>query len=250
MTNETNALIFAGDLYVEFKDPATGVFSAIESMEIEKFEIKANNERKEKLSRRKATFNQPYVSYGLPQPSDFAITFGEVTGRIFAMMLAAKVEDLSLAAAAFADVEVTTVADVWVPTGKTYINKTGFTVKNAAGDVTYVLGTDYAMDWELGLIKRLSGSAIAAPVKLSGNTEAVAGMRLKGAQNYNQVMRLKLNGINLVTQRRMILQAPQGSVASETAYDFMSGDFASADLTGRLEIADGWDCPYLLDYLN
>lgn len=250
MTTETNALIFAGDLYVEFKDPTTGVFSAIESLEVEKFEIKTNNERKEKLSRRKATYNQPYVSYGLPQPSDFAITFGEVTGRIFALMLAASVENLSAAAAPFTDVEVTTVEDVWVPTGKTYISKSGFTVKNSAGDVTYVLGTDYAMDWELGLIKRLPGSAISAAVKLAGTTEAITGMRLKGAQNYNQVMRLKLNGINLVTKRRMILQAPQGSVASETAYDFMSGDFASAALTGRLEIASGWDCPYLLDYLD
>lgn len=252
MTTETNALLFAGDLFTRFKDPQTNALSAPQSLEVDRLEIQAANERKEKLSKKKATFGQPFVSFAVPQPSEFNITFSEVSRQVFAMMLAARMEALTVASAAITDHEVTIAAlDIWTPTGKKYIDPEGFAVKNQGGTVTYVKDVDYRIDYELGYIMALSTGAIGAgAIVLSGNTEAINGTRLRGAQQYNQVMYIELNGINLVTRKRMILEAPQASVASETAYDFMGGELAEAQLSGRLEIASGWTEPYRLDYLD
>lgn len=252
MSNEVKSLLFAGDAFVRFKDPATGTFGAPESLELDKFEIKVATERKEKLSKKRATFGQPFVSFGVPQPSEFSITFSEVSRKMFASMLAASMEALNIVSAAIAEDVTIANLDEWVPTGIRYINPTGFTVKDATETTTYVKDVDYQIDYELGHIRALSGGDISATdvVKLAGNTEAVTGHRLRGAQSYNQVLYIELNGQNLITRERVIITAPQASVATESAYDFMGGELADVPLTGRLEIASGWTEPFRIDYLN
>lgn len=252
MPELAKTLLFAGDAYVSFKDPTTGIFGNPELLEVDKFEIKVSTDRKEKLSKKRATFGQAFVSFGVPKPSEFSLTFSEVSRKLFASMLAASMEALNIASAPIANDVVASALDEWIPTGVRYINPTGFAIKDQTETTTYAKDVDYLIDYELGHVKFLSSGVIAAAatLKVSGNTEAVTGNRLRGAQAYNQVLKIELNGMNLITRERLILTAPQASVATDSSYDFMGGELADVPLTGRLEIATGYTEPFLMDYLN
>ena len=69
----------AGDLYVRRINPLTGaLMSMFGPYEVEKFEYKPNVETKEKMSKGRSTYGQVIESVNLPQPAEFAVTFGEV----------------------------------------------------------------------------------------------------------------------------------------------------------------------------
>ena len=246
---ETRALLFAGDLYLAFKNPATGVFSARQRLECDALSIATPSELKEKISKGRDTYGQAFVSFGVPQPTEFEITLSEMTREIFAMQLSGVIETLTAASGTLTDVVVTAVLDAWVEIGHENLADTGITVTNVAGTVTYVEGTDYELNRRLGFLKALStGDIVAGDVHVSGDKDAIAGQRILGARNYNSVFKFDLDGINLVTKKTMILRAGQATVSSQDAWDFLGGELANVPLKGRLEIPAAGLPPFTLDY--
>lgn len=243
------AFLFAGKLYVRFYDPLTNTFGEAVCLEVSKFEIKPEFDRLEALSNKPETYGQPFFSMALPKPTVFSIDFAEVTRELFAALMASRIEALTVAAAAFEDIEVTPAAGLWISLGRRHINPTGFTLTDEAGDITYVLGADYQVDWDVGLLKWLKPNAPAKALA-SGAVQATAGARLHGAQQYDQIMGLTLNGINLATKENVIVSAPRASVAPDAAHNFMQRQLATVPLTGRLEIPPDGGAPYTIDWLK
>lgn len=246
---QQKGLLFAGDLFFSMEGE-DGSFGPFVQVECDKLEIATPSEFKEKLSKGRATYGQPFVSVPVPQPAEFAITFSEVTREIFAMQLSGLLVPLSMAGGAFTDVEVTAALGAWVETGLENIAETGFTVKDSTGVTTYTLGEDYEVNFRLGLLHVLPGGAIAdaATLKLGGTEDAVTGDRILGARRYKTVMRLKLDGVNLVNNQDVFLYADRAVVASDAAYDFLQDEVSEAPLTGKLEIPGPGLSPFVLDY--
>ncbi len=249
MNDQQKGLFFAGDLFFSMEDDA-GVFGPFIQVECDKLEIATPSEFKEKLSKGRTTYGQPFVSVPVPQPAEFAITFSEVTREIFAMQLSGLLVPLSIVGGAFTAVEVVAALGGWVETGLENISETGFSVTDTTAATTYVQGTDYEVNFRLGLLRALPGGAIAdaATLKLSGTEEAVTGDRILGARRYKTTMRIKLDGINKVNNQDVYLYADRAVVASDAAYDFLQSDVSEAPLKGKLEIPGPGLSPYVLDY--
>lgn len=248
--NETaTGLLFAGTLYAQIFDQDTGLWSAYQRFEVDKFEISTPSDRLQKISKSREHFGQARNTYFMPKPVEFGITFDEMNRDIFAAMLSGRVSDVNDAVAALANLPVDVVPGSWVeiPGGEN-IDLTTLVVKSADGQTTYD-ADDYEINTRLGMLYVPKGGAIAAgPVQVSASTLAFEGTLIEGAQRYAHVMRYKLDGINLLDRRDMQLFAPRAVVSGDAAQNWLAGQLASVELKGNLEVTDGYDSPFSLKY--
>lgn len=249
MEQQQKGLLFAGDLFVRFQ-LADGSFIHPRRYECDKLEIATPSEPKEKKSKGRSTYGQAFVTIPVPQPTEFAITFAEVDHRVFAAQLSGLIVPIDVEASVLTNVEIVAALDEWIELGVENIAEAGFSVTNAAGDVTYVEGEDYEVNRRLGMLRPLSTGDIvdASTLKVSGAGLATTGTRIVGATRYRTVMQVKLDGVNLANNQDVVLKAPQAVVASDSAYDFLQSEISEAQLKGKLEIPGAGLPPFTLDY--
>lgn len=244
-----SGLLFAGTLYSQSYNPTTGLWSAYQSFEVDQFEITTPSDKLQKISKSRESFGQAKNTYFVPKPVDFAITFDELNGDIFAAMLSGVASDVADDAAVLNGVAVTVVPGAWVEIpGAENLDPATVVVKDATGTTTYA-EDKYQVNERLGLLYVPKGGTIAAgAVQFSASKLAFEGTKIEGAQRYAHVMRYKLDGINLLDRRDMVLYAPRAVVSSNTAQDWLGGKLASVALTGNLEVTDGYTSPFILKY--
>lgn len=250
MANEiATGLLFAGTLYSQSYDPTTGLWSALQAFEVDKFEITTPSDKLQKISKSRESFGQAKNTHFVPKPVDFAITFDELNRDIFAAMLSGVASDVNDNAAALVNLPVTVVPGAWVeiPGGEN-IDPDTVVVKDATGTTTYP-EDKYQVNPRLGLLYVPKGGTIpAGAVQVSASTLPFEGTKIEGAQRYAHVMRYKLDGINLLDRRDMLLYAPRAVVSSNTAQDWLGGKLASVALTGNLEVTEGYTSTFILKY--
>lgn len=250
-TQETNGLLFAGDLLLSIYNPATDVWGGYDRLQADKFEIKSPSDMQQKVSKGRATFGQAWLTYFAGKPAEFGLTLDEVSRGVLAMQLSGELSDLEQTAGALAGIDVTVVPGKWVDIGYENLDLAALEVKNTAGTTTYVNGTDYEVNPRTGMIYVPAGGAITAgTVKFTAAKKAFTGAVIAGGKQFSTKMRLKLDGINLITRENILLTAPQATVSAQDAYDFLSGKLASVPLKGQLEVAPGHDSPFQLKFLG
>jgi hypothetical protein len=233
------ALLFGGDLYVNriVNGVALGEEGPIEGTT---FEIKANVNVKELVSKGRNTSGQVRESVNLAAPADFSVTFADASPATLALALMGDVSALTQAAAAATDYTVIAVLDKWVSTGKGRF--TGVvTVKNALGTITYVSGTDYLFNAELGTVKALVGGAITAlqSIRVNGAILAISGSLIQGGTTPDLRARFRLDGKSLVDGSACVVIVDEAIIAPNAAVNFLSDDFITMPLTGRMKTQPG-----------
>ncbi|WP_454752068.1 phage tail tube protein [Cupriavidus necator] len=243
----------AGDLYIARYNPATAQFDAFKGpYEATKFEIKPNVEIKELSSRGRSTYGQVIESVPLPQPSEFTVDLPEVNRESLSIALLGTDSAINTAAGTITDEAVVAKLDAWIELSKSNFAQAGFAVKNQAGTTTYVLGTDYEVNWRMGWVRVLSGGAIAdgAQLKVSGSYNAVTGTQIRGATNAQIRAKFRLDGINFADQLPVIVDVFEAVIAANSAFDFLQNDFASISLPGRLKTPVGKTEPFVVKLLD
>jgi len=244
-----SGLLFAGTLYSQSYDPNTGIWSAYQRFEIDKFEITTPSDKKQKISKSRESFGQAKNTFFVPKPTEFSITFDELNGDIFAAMLSGVAVAVDDGAATLTNIPVTVVPGAWVeiPDGENLDPET-IVVKDSTNTTTYT-ADKYDVNPRLGLIFVPEGGTIAAGlVSVSASKLAFEGTEIQGAQRYAHIMRYQLDGYNLLDRRDMRLFTPRAVVSSNTAQDWLSGELASVALTGNLEVTAGYTSPFYLKY--
>lgn len=251
-TQQQAGELFAGTLYLEFLNEETGLFGPIVTVETDKLEIKTPSTLVEAPSKSRERYGQTHTDARVPKPTEFSIVFTEVTRQIMAAKLSGVVSSINQAQLALSGVTIQLKAlDEWVSIGHKHITEAGFLVKDAdAGTTTYVKGVDYEINPRLGLIRPLSGGALAAnaSVKITGNRAAVTGEVIQGGKKYRHQFRGRLDGINLVTQEDVLVEFPLASVSSEDAHDFLGEKLTQIALKGRLTVPKGASAPFTVEY--
>lgn len=251
MGESTNGLLFAGDVLVAVRNASTGVYSGYQRLQSDKFEIKTPSDMQQKTSKGRETFGQAWLTYYVGKPAEFSLTLDEVSRDVLAMQLSGVTSALSQTASAISGVEVTVEPGKWVETGYENLDLTSLEVTNSAGTTTYVSGTDYEVNPRTGMIYIPEGGAIVAGVvKFTAGKKAFTGLQIDGGTQFSTTLRIKLDGINLITRQNLILTAPQATVSAQDAFDFLSGKLTSVPLKGMLEIADGETSPFQLKYFS
>lgn len=249
--SETNGLLFAGDLLISIRNPSTGVFGGYSRLHADKFEVKTPSEMMQKVSKGRTTFGQSWLTYFAGKPAEFALTLDELSQDTLALQLAGEVSPLTQTAGAIAAIDVTVIPGKWVDIGYLNLDLAALEVTNSAGTTTYVKDVDYEVNPRTGMIYVPEAGAIAAGiVKFTAAKTAFTGSVIAGAKQFSTTVRMKLDGINLITRQNILLEAQQGTVSAQDAYDFLSGKLASVPLKGLLEVAAGFDSPFQLKYFD
>lgn len=214
--------------------------------ESSKFAIKANSELKEKESRGRGTRGQIIASVALLKSPEIEIVLDEVNSDNIRLAFMGTLAAINQGSGTITDQVITAKLGHWVPLGVGNFAAAGFTVKSNDGVTTYVLGTDYEVNYRLGLVRPLATGAIAdaASLKVTGTYNAVSGSVVKGATKAQLRARLLLDGRNLVDGSDAECECFEAVLAPEGDFDFKAEDFGSITLKGKLVTPTGKDSPF------
>ena len=239
--------IFEGSLYMaRFVGGAWQNYTG--PLEGSRFEMKPNVDRKEMISRGRGSFGQVLESVLLQQPTDFAVTLNEGTPEVLAAGLMGTTAVLAQTSGSLTAETITAALDKWVPVSKA--NLTGSpTLTNTAATTTYINGTDYIVNPQLGMVKALVGGAIAdaASLKFTSTYGAITGTQILGSTTADVRVRFKLDGRSLADGSNVVVTVHEAIIAAEAAVDFLSGEFIGVPLTGRMKTPAGFTSPYTVD---
>lgn len=252
--------IGAGDLYIARYSPAIGGFEGLKGpFEATKFEIKPNTETKEMESKGRDSYGQVIESVVLPKPSDFAITLAEMNRDAIAIALMGTTTTINQGSGTIASgtpIQVAPKIGEWVEMPHQNWATAAFVV--ADDGTPYVLGTDYDVNYRLGWLRAIPGSALATAISeyagegdyevdVSGSYNAISGSLISGATASEIRARFVLDGINFVDKLPVIVNAWEGIIAPDAAVDFLQDEFAQLPLTGRLKTPVGKTEPFTVE---
>ena len=243
------AFLGAGDLYLERYNPATQTFLGREGpFEVDKFEIKPNAELKEQTSRGKTKYGQIIESVPIPQPSDLSIGMTEVTRESMELALFGTSVSVSQSAGSLVNEPITAKFDKWVSLTKSNWSAEPV-VTDVAGTTTYLKGRDYLTNSVLGMIKVRSTGTIADAATLHVDVAyaAYTGTKISGATQSQVRAKFVLDGVNFADQSPSIVTVHEGIMTPDAAFDFMTDNFGSIGLKGRMKTPEGFDEPFTVE---
>ncbi len=217
--------------------------------EATKFAIKNNTETKEKESRGRNKRGQLVASVALLKSPEIEIVFGELNADTARLAFMGKTLNLDQGSGTFAaGTTVTLRHGMWVHVGKRNLVEAGFAVTEDTDTDPdgYTKGTDYEVNWRLGMIRAIAGGAIADKqvVRVAGGYSAVDGKVIQGAVRPQLRARFLLDGRNLVDGSDSECEVFEAVVAPDSEFDFMADDFGEVTLKGKLVTPAGKDSPY------
>ncbi len=243
----------AGDLYINRFDPVTGIPTGKAGpFECSKFEIKPNTELKEATSKGKTTYGQVISAVAIQKPADLTVVLTELDKDGLTLALLGTQSVINQGSGSITDEVLVAVHDKWVPTSKANFATAGFVVKHTSGTPTYVLGTDYDVNYRMGWVRIKSTGAIAnsASLKVSGTYNATTGTRIAGATQAQVRAEIILDGINYDGGKPSICTAWEVLISPDTAFDFVAENFGFISLKGRLTTPTGKTEPFEVRLLD
>lgn len=237
----------SGDVYINRIDPSTGnALGVAGPFYADKFAIKANSEIKEKKSKGRSTYGQVIGSVALQQPAELEITLSQTGKDGMAMALLGTASALSQGSGTITAEVIVADHDFWVPLSKQNFAVAGFSVTHNSGAPTYVLDTDYEVNYQLGWVKVLSTGAIVdgASIKVTGTYAAITGSKITGATQAQVRGEFILDGKNFADDNPVIVRIWQAVLSSGEIFDFLSDDFGSVPLKGKMETPTGRSSPF------
>ena len=239
------AFLGAGDLYLARQ--VGGVFEEFTGpFECSKFEIKPNVQLREQISKGKTTYGQVIETVALQQPADLSVDLTEVNKESLAIALLGTTAALSQTAGTLANEPVVAKLDKWVAISKANLTEASVVVTNVAGSTTYVAGVDYLINAQLGWIKALVGGAIAdaSTLHVDAPYGAITGTEIKGGTQAQLRVRFKLDGKNFADETPCIVTVHEAVIAADAAFDFLSDNFATITMPGRMKTPAGFTEPF------
>jgi len=198
---------------------------------------------------------QTIASATIPKPTTAESEFNQFDADLFALIFMGtnSLMTQTLGTVAAPGVDLVTIADRMVEVGKYKI--TDVVVKNSAGDVTYVEGTDYEVNSRVGGITALSSGTIpaGATVKVTYSYPAIAGSTMRAMTKSNIRARVLWEGKNFADGREFILDIYQARFAPSADFNFQNAiekKFIRAGLKMTLETPVGKTEPFKLTWLS
>ncbi len=204
-------------------------------------------DKKIRTSRMKDTLGQALDTVFIAKPTEMTIDFDDQPAEILAMAMIGNIAAISQGSGSATDEAVSLIPGRWVDLAHGNIAASGFNVSTAAAPSTpLVLGTDYSVDYDIGLIKALEGGALSITTAclIDYSYAARSGKRVTGATAPTINCRILLDGKNLANGRACKLEIDYAVLAPTGDIDFMNGDFITTSMKGLLKTLPGQTGPY------
>ncbi|MBF0096279.1 MAG: hypothetical protein HQM04_06560 [Magnetococcales bacterium] len=120
------------------------------------------------------------------------------------------------------------------------------------GLIELVAGSDYKIDYRLGMVTPILGGQVAAgeSLRVTYDHLAVTGSRIKGGIRPSIRVSLILSGMNLANGQTVLLEVPQTTLFPAAGVDLMTENFAGFSIKGNPTKLDGQEAPYTLTVLD
>lgn len=235
--SEARAVLGAGLVSLDLWDPASQTWSGFEApVDADKFEIKPNFEEKTSVSKSHLDYGQARANVILPSPTEITIEIAAASARAFAMQFQGAIQAFNQGAATVTDEDIASAVVGENKLANRNIAAAGFELTNAAGTTTYVLGTDYDVNYVRGIVIVKAGGAISAGANLKASYTAVAseGTRILGGRNPQVRCRARFDGQNMVDGSPLGVNVWEAVLGASNAFDFLASDFVAIQLSGKI----------------
>lgn len=242
----------SGDVYIDVLTDA-GVSRGFQIKgNATSFEIKTDSERKEQTGRGLNNFGQVIASVVIPKPTTIGIKLDQVDAELLALACSGEVQPINQAAGSATDQVVLAKKGRWVDLGKINLTDTGLVVTNSGATTTYVKGTDFEINYRLGMICALDGGAITdgQELKVDYSWAATTGKRIRGGTRSSIRASIKLDGKNYVDGRNVIVTVPLTRLNSNQGVDFLNGNWIEIPLSGLVEMRPGQAEPFTVEIID
>ena len=206
---------------------------------------------KQRISKGIGTYGRILDQVYVPKPSALTLTFDTIDAQGIAQIFRGDLTALTVTGATVAPAAFNVPAlDLYVPIapGKRFMS--AVSVTNTGGTTTYVEGSDYDVDYSLGLIIFYSAGAITVGSIKVGYTYATYAGKTIAAEKFTQLnMQIVFDGKNLADGKYIQVDVPKAVMAPSTALDLMSENFANLTLTGS-PISVAGAAPLTVNYIT
>lgn len=246
----SRAFLGAGDLYINRYDNATGQQLGRKGpFECGKLEVKPNTELKEQTSKGRSTYGQVIESVAIQKPADVTVELSEMDKDGITLALLGDQQVINQGSGTITDEPIVAKLGVWVSLSKQNFATAGFAVKHSTGTPTYVLGTDYEVNYRLGMVKALPGGAITEgqTIEVSGTYNAISGTRVRAATQAQVRAEFVLDGVNFADNLPVIATLHEVVLSPDGAFDFLADGFGKITMKGRMKTPAGKTEPMTVD---
>lgn len=247
MFNYAQGIQCSGDLLISVMDDTGNYGGYLPAVNATVFKVAAAGaDIKQRISHQRETAGQVLSQTSMGKPHTVEIDVDGFSGPVLAMVFSGTSGTINEAPAAITAQALTFDADNWMPIGAR--NLTAVTVTASDGTTPRVLGTDYAINTRLGLIRALPSGACVTGDLINATPKAVTGTVVKGATKSQIDVKLLLDGINADGGGDVIVTVDHGVLNSTDGIDFLSSSFAGAKLTGTAVTLTGKTYPYTVEF--
>lgn len=247
-------LILAGDIFVGLYSGAVfqGYFSG--AINVTELVLQPGDvETKDRVSKKRSTFGQALDSIIIPQPWSLAFTTNTQNLDTLKMAFLGASSAVSVTGTTVTDEEVTAKLGLWVPLAQRNLDdQATFEVQDETDTTTYVLDTDYSVDFRNGMILAIEGGAISADevLHVDYTYKDLTGTKIEGAQQTSIAARILLDGHNLADNERVSCLIHRATLSPTSPADLMSEDFMATQFTGTMVTPSGLSAPFRYEELG
>lgn len=247
---QARGFIGAGDVLLNPYDENGVQTGWVSAGDASKFAIKPNSDIKELESKGRDTYGQVVATVALQKPADFSITLREANRTNLTLAFMGQQASLSQGAGTVTEQAVTARLGKWVELGHQNLAASGLVVTNDSGTTTYVLGTDFEVNYRLGLLHTLPGGDIAEDqdLKVSYAYAAMSGSLVRGAVRPQLRCSVMLDGKNVADDRPVICRVFEAVLTPSGEFDFLADDWNEVELQGRLVTPSGRSEPFVVEF--
>lgn len=168
----------------------------------------------------------------------FTMTLENINGHNLAMALWGGSSVTAITA--IADEQVKLYHDLPVPLTQPNVNSTPAVVvgDDATPTTTYVLGTDYTIDYANGTITALSTGAITDGQTVFVDYTPKATTKIEAFTQTSMERWLRFNGLNTIDDSNVVVDIFKASFDPLTGYQLINEEIAAIELTGNVLLDD------------
>ena len=252
--NLSKPVVLAGDLYWRGLNADGSYLDAgyLGPVETDQLTLQPQVNNIEQQSRAISTYGQTRSSITLMTGTEIGIQFMDLPPAIMAMLLLGDEQAISQGSGMATDEPGTAKLDKWQRLPWRNLTAGSVVITDNAGTTTYTEGTDYEVNYRVGMWRALSTGSIAQDqaVLIDAAYGAVSGSQVRIATRPQVLVELMLDGVNLDDDRPIFMQAWQAKLRPSAAVDLKSDQHWSGQLSGILITPAGKTEPGVLEYLD
>lgn len=232
--NTQQGLIYEGNIHAQRYVNGVLQAKAIGPFEVTALTMTASNEVRERKSNLVGQSGKVRGSFARTNPTNLAIRANAANSDLYALFLLGTTAAYSVTGGTVSGESVASMEhDKWYKLANANVS--------AVVIATKVLGTDYEVDAELGLIRTLSTGTIADNATSSVNYtySGIAGTTIRVGTESKVDVKLIGRLVNAETGAKAILDVPKVTLSPDGEISLIGDDYQDFGLTGSCVLLDG-----------